>query len=197
MAVAAVVTAAGLSTRMGRPKALLDWHGQPLVAHQVDALSGLGQVMVVLGHEAEAIGRAVPAVPGVRVVLNRGYETGRVSSLLAGLRAIEAPVEAVLVVGVDQPLASGLVKALLAGWDERRPMAAPTYDGRRGHPVLFRGDLLAELLAIREETQGLRAVTARYREARQEVPVPFPEVLWDLNTPEDLLLSPEGESRRI
>ncbi|MFP5503565.1 MAG: NTP transferase domain-containing protein [Candidatus Sericytochromatia bacterium] len=183
-AIAAVVTAAGLSTRMGRPKALLDWHGRPLVAHQVAALARLRQVVVVLGHEAEAIGRAVPASPGVRLVLNPAYESGRVSSLVAGFQAIEAPVEAVLVVGVDQPLAPGLVAALLAGWDGRSPVAAPTYEGRRGHPVLFRGDLLAELLAIREETQGLRAVTARHREGRQEVPVPFPEVLLDLNTPE-------------
>lgn len=182
--IAAVLTAAGRSTRMGSAKALLDWHGQPLIAHQVEALAGLGQVLVVLGHEAETIRPAVPVRPNVTVVVNAAYDAGRASSLVAGFAAIARPVTAVLVVGVDQPLAPGLVAALVAGWDGRSPVAAPTFQGRRGHPVLFRGDLLDELLAIREETQGLRAVTARHREARQEVPTPFEEVLWDLNTPE-------------
>lgn len=178
--VAAVLTAAGLSTRMGAPKALLDWGGESLIRHQVSQLAGCGQVIVVLGHEAEAIRKVLPA--GVRVVVNPDYASGRVSSLLAGFRAIEGAPAGVLVVGVDQPLGPGVVETLLEAAQEA--VVVPSFEGRRGHPVLFRGELLPELLAISEAQEGLRAVTRRH--ARQEVPVGSAWVLADLNTPEAL-----------
>lgn len=180
--VAAVVTAAGLSSRMGFPKALVDWQGRPLVGHQVATLAGLGQVIVVLGHEAERIRPAVPAP--ATVVLNPDYASGRVSSLRAGFRAIAGTPDAVLVVGVDQPLVPAVLATLLAQAPPDADVVVPTFEGRRGHPVLFAGRLLDELRTIDEASEGLRAVVRRH--TRQEVAVNHPSVLRDLNTPADL-----------
>jgi molybdenum cofactor cytidylyltransferase len=190
-----VVTAAGRSSRMGRAKALLEWRGLPLLAHQVRLLSGLREVIVVLGHEAAALRPFVPSGNYIRLVENPDFEKGRSSSLVAGFRAISGRPAGILVVAVDQPLSAATLGLLFGGHEPHAPIAVPVYQGRRGHPVLFRGDLLDELLAIAEETDGLRAVVARHRAARQEVPVDDPAIWLDLNEPVDYLeASAQGES---
>lgn len=179
--VAAVVTAAGYSSRMGSHKALLDWHGKPLLQHQLDALAGFGEVIAVLGHEAERIAAVLRLGPNQRVVFNPHYPEGRASSLRTGFEAISTSPEAVLVVGVDQPFAPETLERLL---DEMGPgvaIALPVSAGRRGHPGLFAGSLLDELRAVTEEGEGMRAVVRRH---------PVREVLvadsfLDLNRPED------------
>lgn len=183
--VVAILTAAGRSSRMGRPKALLDWGGRPLIQHQVEALAGLREVVVVLGHDAPAIRPFVPGGPTVRVVENPDYHLGRSSSLLAGFRTLRGTPAGVLVVAVDQPIAPTALAELLHAHRPGSPIAQPAFRGQRGHPVLFRGDLLPELLAIGDAPEGLRSVVARHREARQEVPVRDPDVLLDLNAPAD------------
>jgi molybdenum cofactor cytidylyltransferase len=193
--VAAVLTAAGLSSRMGRNKALLDWQGRPLIAHQAAALAGCGQLVVVLGHEAEALRRALPEQANLRVVLNPDHATGRVGSLIAGFRAIEGAPEGIMVVAVDQPVPLGLPEWLAAQLGEAARIVQPGFAGRRGHPVLFKAELLPELLAIREDAQGLRAVVSRHADARRVVEAGREGVLWDLNTPEEYaaLARPDGD----
>lgn len=183
--VVAILTAAGRSSRMGRPKALLDWGGRPLIQHQVEALDGLREVIVVLGHDADAIRPFVPVRPTVRILENPAYHLGRTTSLLAGLRMVGAPPAGILVVAVDQPIAPTALTEMFHAYKPSSPVVQPTFRGQRGHPVLFRGDLLAELLAIGDEPDGLRAVVSRHRDARQEVPVRDPDVLLDLNAPAD------------
>lgn len=183
--VVAVLTAAGRSSRMGRPKALLDWGGRPLVQHQVEALASLRETIVVLGHDADAIRPFVPTGPKVRVVENRDWQQGRTTSLLAGFRAIGGGPVGILVVAVDQPIAPTALAEMLHAHRPAAPIAQPAFRGQRGHPVLFRGDLLPELLAIGAAPDGLRAVVTRHRDARQEIPVRDPDVLLDLNAPAD------------
>lgn len=183
--VVAIVTAAGRSLRMGRPKALLDWGGRPLIQHQVEALAGLREVIVVLGHDAARIRPFVPTGPTVRVVENPDYAEGRTSSLRQGFAVVGGYPDGILVVAVDQPIARGTIAALLHAHRPDSPIAQPAFQGQRGHPVLFRGDLLGELREIDEATEGLRAVVARHRERRQEVAVFDPDVLLDLNEPAD------------
>lgn len=190
--VVAVLTAAGRSSRMGQLKALMEWQGLPLVAYQVQALAGLRETLVVLGHEAARIRPFVPLPHNVRVIENAAYETGRTSSLLAGFRAIGGHPAGILVVAVDQPIVPDVLTELLRLHDPRAPIAVPTFQGKRGHPVLFRGDLLPELLAIDDETEGLRAVVAKYRDQRQEVPVQSQGIWLDLNAPEDYSLAIGG-----
>ena len=102
--ISAVLTAAGLSSRMGRPKPLLQWRGATLVEHQVSVLleGGASEVVVVLGHRSEEV---IPYVEraGASYVVNERYEEGRTSSIKAGLAAVPAQTEHVVLLGVDQP----------------------------------------------------------------------------------------------
>ncbi len=178
---AAVVTAAGLSSRMGRLKALLDWNGVPLLQHQLDCLRDWGEVCVVLGHEAAQIQERLILPDNAKLVVHPGYREGRASSLRAGFEALESAPEALLVVGVDQPLEARCLDVLISAMQSEDAIAIPVSEGRRGHPVLFAGRLLDELKAIREEDAGLRAVVRRHPVRQVPVPGPF----WDLNRPED------------
>ena len=85
-----VLLAAGMSTRMGEPKGLLAWMGSTLVEYQLEQLgaSRVEGVVVVLGHEAESVMGRVAGRMGVKVVVNREYERGRASSVVAGVGAV-------------------------------------------------------------------------------------------------------------
>lgn len=183
--VAAILTAAGASTRMGESKALLDWGELPLLQHQVEVLlqAGLGDIVVVLGDEAPRIEAAVRWPARVRRIRNSRVDRGRSESLRLGFEALQDQPEAILVVAVDQPLSGDVLSKLLAAFDpERESFAQPSFSGLRSHPVLFAGRLLAELQRIDEATRGLRAVTRRHASERLDVTlegVPSPE----FNTP--------------
>ena len=203
MKTVAILLAAGDSRRMGTPKALLAWQGRPLLEHQVDVLcrSGVAGCIVVLGRDADRLAPLVTAPPGaegrVRIVRNPRPEEGRASSVRAGLEALAAPAGALLFASVDQPLAPALVEALLAEgaalWFDVAVGAAsappailiPSFEGRRGHPILVHGALFPELLAIDEATQGLRGVIHRLPERVRDVRWTSAEILIDLNTPGD------------
>ena len=185
---AAVLLAAGLSSRMGQPKALLPWNGEPLVAFQVRQLraAGADPIVVVVGAEAERVGAAVPPLPAVRVVANPDFERGRSTSIRAGAAALPEGVGVLLVQSVDQPCVAA-VQARLYEVAERSgaPVVVPTYQGRRGHPIALAGWVVPELADLSEERQGLREVVQRYRDRTVEVPVEWEGVLWNLNRPED------------
>ncbi len=187
--VAAVLLAAGRSTRMGEPKALLPWMGQPLIAHHVTALheAGYGPLVVVLGHDAERIAGAVPHHVAVDAVVNPAYERGRTTSIVAGVaRLRDADVDGVLVASVDQPRSAGMLRTLREAFERERPqIAVPSLGGRAGHPPLFSGSLLPELLRVSEETEGLRQVMRDFHDGRLLVPVDDPLTLTNLNTHEE------------
>lgn len=183
--VVALVTAAGASSRMGTPKALLDWGGQPLVAHQAEALAGFAEVVVVLGAAREAIRAAAPLTSPARYVDNPAWAEGRSTSVEAGARALGAAARAVLVVAVDQPLEAAVVDALLAAFDpEAHAVAQPVRGGRRGHPLLLAASALPALRRASERPEGLRDVVRDLRARAIEVEVASDGVHHDLNTPE-------------
>ncbi len=184
----ALLLAAGESRRMGEPKALLPWRGRTLLAHQLDALRGAGvdRTLVVLGHRYRELLPEVSGQAGAEWVLNPDYRQGKTTSIKAGLAAIGSPAPAsLLILNVDQPRSREMLEYLLR---QHRASPAlitiPTYRGQGGHPIILDGSLLPELMLIEEETQGLRAITQRYREAVRRTPVAATEALWDLNTPE-------------
>jgi molybdenum cofactor cytidylyltransferase len=186
--VAAVLLAAGESTRMGEAKALLPWtDGRPLLAFQHAALTAAGYapVIVVLGHRARELRAALP--PDAHTVVNPRYAEGRATSIAAGVRALPDGLAGVLVVSVDQPRAVATLRALREAWERagRPALAVPALNGLPGHPPLFNARLRAELEAVSEERQGLREVVSRHREARVLVPVDDPLTLTNLNTPAD------------
>jgi molybdenum cofactor cytidylyltransferase len=184
----AILLAAGESRRMGELKALLPWQGASLLEHQVEALhqGGAHLVVVVLGHRADELRPLLEGREGVVTVLNPQYQEGKTTSIKAGVRAAaEHDPDTLLLLNVDQPRSAATIRFLL---DQHRAggmlITLPTHQGRGGHPLVLDSSLLDELLSIDEETQGMRAVVERHREQTRKVEVDHPEVLWDLNTPQ-------------
>jgi len=160
LAYAGVVLAAGEAKRMGgRPKPLIERDGVPLVRRVAGALveAGVGEVVVVLGHRAQEVGRALAGLPA-RGLVHEGYAAGRVSSLRAGLASLAGLVDlgrptatdAVIVALADQPLLEADdVTALIRAFEDRgaaRSMV-PRVAGVRGHPVLLEWSACREILA--------------------------------------------------
>jgi molybdenum cofactor cytidylyltransferase len=201
MDVVALLLAAGDSERMGSPKALLPWHDQPLLAHQLQQIqrSGVRECVVVLGREAERLRPLVeaPARPvwKARAVYNPRHGEGKSTSVQAGLTSLAGRPDGILVAAVDQPLDYRLIDALLESaeqeWERaeacgRRTIVVPAFRGRRGHPPLFSGSLFGELMGISEESEGLKAIVRRDPARILAVPWNDAGVLLNLNAPVDL-----------
>jgi molybdenum cofactor cytidylyltransferase len=139
--ISGVVLAAGTSSRLGRPKQLLELEGRPLLQHVVDAAvaSGLDEVVVVLGHESERIASALTLPPGTWVVINRDYEAGQSTSLRAGLDSVDPRAGAAAVLLGDQPgLTSAAIRKVLDAWRESdAPIVRALWQGTPGHPVIL------------------------------------------------------------
>jgi CTP:molybdopterin cytidylyltransferase MocA len=147
--VAAVILAAGTSTRLGEPKQLLPLEERPLLQHVIDAArrGGVDEIVVVLGHAAGEIGRALALPPSARVITNPRYAEGQSTSLLAGIDALGPDVGAALVLlgdqpGVDPEAIRAVVAAFKAG---AGPIVRARYSGRPGHPVLLARAVWVEL----------------------------------------------------
>jgi molybdenum cofactor cytidylyltransferase len=184
--IAALLLAAGESTRMGRLKQLLPWDGMPLVAWQAGQLreAGADDVVVVLGHAAEEIRASVPDF--ARVAVNEAYKQGRATSLRRGAGALPDGIEAVLILSVDQPRPSWLARRLIERWRDGRPrIVSPRFEAGFGHPILLDGSLLPELREVREDTMGLRALIDRHVAEAVSVRIANQAVHVDLNTPSD------------
>ncbi len=183
----ALVLAAGRSERFGSPKPLLRWGDTSLIAHQVRSLACLEavtEVVVVTGHGASDVRAELEGLP-VRVVLNPDYAAGRATSVACGVRAIGADCAGILLVNVDQPLHARALAELVDAWTVAPDdIVRPLHDGRRGHPVIFPGDLRAELEAVDDVTEGARAIVLRHTARVRDVPTAYQEVLLNLNTRE-------------
>jgi len=183
--ISGIVLSAGLSTRMGEPKALLDWGGEPLISYQVRQLkeAGCDEVVVVLGHRSDAVHRAIRRLP-CRVMVNARYQMGRAWSLRLGARAVNRDADMIVVVNVDQPRPAALIRQLLFEHKPESAATRPSHAGHHGHPIVVSGRLRDELLQATDEDEGLRGILRRHAGEIGEVEG-GPECLTDLNTPED------------
>jgi CTP:molybdopterin cytidylyltransferase MocA len=188
-----IVLAAGASSRMGRPKALLPIG--PDNESFLDRIArvlregGVEDVIAVLGRDAGAIRTAAAVAPQqIRLIDNKDYERGQLSSLLAGLRAADRPgVRAVLVTLIDVPLPSAdTVRRVLTAYREAggAPIVRPTKQGRHGHPVIFDRSLFQELRHANPET-GARSVIHAHAAEVLNVEVADEGPFIDIDTPED------------
>ena len=186
-----IVLAAGESRRMGRPKAGLPVRpGGPTFA--AAAVAGLWRprvhdVVVVAGAHADAVRDALSGVePAPRLIEHGGWRDGQLSSLRAGLAALDPLPDAVIVTLVDCPFVQpATVDTLLDRWlASRAPIVRPAIGARHGHPVIFGrctfDDLRTVPLGI-----GAKAVIARWAPEVANVEVDDAGVLADLDTPED------------
>lgn len=185
--ISAVLLAAGESTRMGQLKALLPWEGRPLLRSQVDALlaAPIERLVVVLGYRRADLLPLLPSDSRLVAIENPGYASGKVSSVVAGVRAVSVDGH-VLILGVDQPRPTLLIREVCGEHvRENNAITIAAYQGRRGHPVAFAPTLRSELLDLREETEGLRAVLRSHREKIVSVETGDPLAIVNVNTPED------------
>ena len=186
---AAILLAAGESTRMGRPKQLLDWHGRALVVAQIETLltAGCRPIVVVLGALENSIRPILPSRSVVQVTTNRNWREGRASSIRTGARGVPSSAETLVVTSVDQPTEASVIERLHHEMDASGDalIAVPRHGGRNGHPPMFRSDLLSELRTVSERQEGLRQVRRRHAERTIFVEMDNPIVTLNLNTPEE------------
>jgi molybdenum cofactor cytidylyltransferase len=152
LVVSSIVLAAGAGSRLGyRPKSLLELGGVPLIRRQLIALSGAGvdQVVVVLGHHAQAIEPVIQDFP-VTIVHNTQPDDGQVSSLRLGLQAISGKVDATLVTLADLALLNAQdITDLIAAYKKRpqgTQVVIPTHDDLPGNPVIFDNEVRESIL---------------------------------------------------
>jgi molybdenum cofactor cytidylyltransferase len=184
-ATAAIILAAGASIRMGQPKPLLPWRGQPFIRHiaRMALQADLSPVVIVAGEHTSEIRTAVADLP-VTVIRNPDWEAGQSASVRCGLRSLPDTIGSVVFLLADQPhIPIGLVKALQDRHAQSlSPIVAPLIDEQRGNPVLFDRVTFSDLLSLSGNVGG-RAVFAKYRVAY--VPWHDANVLLDVDTPED------------
>ncbi len=189
MNVAALLLAAGLSARMGaRNKLLIGIGGEPLVRRVARAYLGGGVTLyAVVGHEAPLVRAALDGLPAT-FIENPRYAGGQAGSLHAGLRAMHAGHDAVLVALADQAALeagdiAGLIRAFASG--DRTQALIPFHARRRGNPVLLPKAVAARLAAAPGEPSG-REFFATHPELVKRYDAPNDHFVIDIDTPEDL-----------
>jgi molybdenum cofactor cytidylyltransferase len=188
MFISAIILAAGESKRMGRTKQLLDVGGKPLLQHILEPIrqTGVDEVILVLGHEAEQIQKKIP-IPGIKVVLNPDYREGMITSIRQGLQALDPRSEAFFIVLGDQPgIEPGVYRHLIQEFRNRFPektIFLPAYKGRRGHPALFSVKHRQEASRI-EGDRGFREVLEMVPQEVFLVELESESIVHDLDTPE-------------
>ncbi len=185
--IAAIVLAAGKSSRMGANKMLLPLAGHPLVWRVVSAAcaSSADSVLVVLGNEADAVAAALPAGRYQRVD-NPRFADGLSTSLQAGLDALPDDIDGALILLADMPFTSlATLETILATARETpEQIVATNQQGRPAPPVYWPRALFADLRMIRGD-EGGRSLLLRSPEAVRLVEMARPDEALDVDAPED------------
>jgi molybdenum cofactor cytidylyltransferase len=188
--VAAIVLAAGRSTRMGGPNKLLaELDGKKLVriATEQALASKASEVIVVTGHQADLVEQALSGLK-VKFVRNPDFAGGLASSVKSGIAAVPANADGAVICLGDMPLIDAkLIDRLIEAFEPDRGhlIAVPVSDGRRGNPVLWSRRFFPELMTLDGDV-GARHLIAKHAEAVAEVPVEGFDAFLDIDTPQAL-----------
>jgi molybdenum cofactor cytidylyltransferase len=185
--ISGIVLAAGSGTRFGGTKQLAVLDGKPLVQHAIDALAsaGVDEVIVVTGHDADAVERALRLPPQGHVVRNADHRTGQASSIAAGLHAVDGRSEAAVVLLADQPgVTDAEVRALVDAFARTRARVVRIAYTDGPGPALLSREVHGEAAHLHGDV-GFRELIASHPEWIQEVPIPFAAPR-DIDRPEDL-----------
>jgi len=184
--IAALVPAAGYSSRMGKFKPLLPLGRSTVIQEAVERFrrAGVDDVRVIIGHRAEEIAPALEKL-GVRKIFNPDYAKGMLSSILAGLKSLEPQIDAVFLLPADIPMVKpGTINVVAVEY--RRSGAGivyPCFEGLRGHPPLISKKLIEDLPG--DCAGGLSAYLGRYEEQSVDLDVADQSILMDCDTHED------------
>src|SRR5699024_4891416 len=184
----AILLAAGFSSRMGKLKALLPWQGKTLIEYQIEQIhqARVREIVVVLGYQADQLHSVMTQYDHLKIVRNDHYKQGKSSSIRIGASNVSDNAKGIFICNVDQPVPSHTLTKMS---DKLIQSAAiiPVYENKRGHPILFHGNLKDDLLAVRENTKGLRQIVSDYAERIMYLEVQDPSILFNFNKPEDYL----------
>ena len=185
--ISGLILGAGASQRLGPPKQLLPFRDTTMlgwVVGQAQRAQQLDEVVVVLGRAAEEIRKRVD-FGAARVVENPVFGEGCSSSYRAGIGAIRAESTAIMIILGDQPgITPTIIDRLAVAWREQRsPIALCSYEGRKGHPMLFAQSMFPQLMDLHGDKAAWKLVDANAA-AVQEIhfDLPFPD---DVNTREE------------
>ncbi len=185
--VSAILLAAGESKRMGRLKQLLPLGKTTMVEQTIDNLlnSKVNEVIVVLGHEAEEIIKKIATKP-VKIEVNPIYHQGMSTSIIAGLKLVDDGARAVMLALADQPfIDSQTINRLIDEFcDHNKGIVIPTYQSRRGHPIIFAIKYKEELSSLKGDIGG-RQIMERHPDDVLEVAVASPGINIDIDTTDD------------
>jgi len=197
---AAILLAAGLSTRMGSLKALLPWKDSSLIEYQVRMLLNVPvqQLIVVLGHKASKIQTSIDNFPTVKFIFNPRYKEGKTTSIIKGFESLTKPVNDILILSVDQPRSLLTTRSIV---EEHKKSGAlitvPKHGGTGGHPIVLSASLTDEIFNISEKDQGLKAIVHKHARAINHLELQTPEILVDLNTSTDYEKSLPGTTHPL
>ncbi len=192
--ISGIILAAGLSTRMGEPKQLLPFGNSTIVETVIDNMLGskLDEIIVVIGHEAEKIRATIQHKP-IRMVFNPAYQEGMLTSAQCAVQSLADSTDAFALLLVDQPfITSELIDRVIDAYraktefsHSKKWIALPSYNHRRGHPVIFDRRYAADILALDAESGGIRSLFKKYADDIHYVVVDTDRVLRDIDYRED------------
>ncbi len=184
-----IVLAAGKSTRFGSNKLLSKVQNETMIEHVVKeaTLSKANEVVVVVGHDADGIIKCLRSLQ-CRIIFNPAFEEGQSSSVVTGVRTVKEYAKAAMILPGDMAFikVDQINKVIDRYNSTMSNIVVATHEGRMGHPILFRSELFDEILRIKEETFGLKEVVNIHKAQIELVEVKSPEVLMDVDIPEDL-----------
>jgi len=189
--VGAIILAAGMSKRMGKPKLLLPLKGAPLIYYPISLAlrNQLIPVGVIAGQYMNEIQKEMNELTNITYIYNPQFESGMASSLKLGIQAVDKQVDAVMIFLGDQPFVPDVViEALLKEYELNKEngvhIIRPCYDGELGHPILFDKRLFNEFDEITGDEGGRSIIKAN--KDRLKI-IDFPNRQWglDIDTPEE------------
>lgn len=185
--ISSILLAAGKSERMGKPKQLMPWRQSTMLEQVIDNLlaSAVNEVIVVVGHRAEELIKTIAAKP-VKLAANPDYEQGMSTSIRAGLNLVDSQTQAVMLALGDQPfIDSQIISRLIDEFYEHdKGIAIPTYQGSRGHPIIFAIKYKEELIKLTGDIGG-RQIIKDHPDDILEVAVDSENILTDIDTRSD------------
>lgn len=186
--ITAIILAAGTSSRMGKPKQLLEVNGKCMLDHTIQAAlnAGMGLPIVVLGANARQIKSQSALLGCCRTVLNQQYHMGQSTSLVKGVLSSSPSTTAYIFLLADQPFVEGeLIREMIKEFERQKAdILYPEYQGQRGNPVIISSKLRTLLLQAKGDT-GAKFLFSDSALKIVSHPVDTNAVIRDIDTPED------------
>jgi molybdenum cofactor cytidylyltransferase len=185
--ISAVVLAAGMSTRLGRPKQLLSIGDQTMIEVVIDKLleAEIEEIVVVVGYHADRI-KELLIERDIQIIYNPDYKLGQSTSLIKAIEALNEKCMGILCMLGDQPLIKlSTLNSLITEFKEGENLIVfPKYNDQRGNPVIFSTELKSEMLKVSGD-QGARSLLIKYKDQSKAIEVDDQGVIFDIDTESD------------